>query len=80
MKAVLFECYRLRNGRNSRACRGHGLVRRESPCIYLKPEAIGAAMTLTFSSPVLPGGPKAAVGSATVLRLRCCSLQGLRRT
>ena len=32
-------------------------------------------MTLMFSSPVLPGGPKAAVGSATVRRLRCCSLQ-----
>ena len=54
--------------------------RRPTRDMYLKPAAIGAAMTLTFSSPVLPGGPKAAVGSATVLRPRCCSLRGSMHT
>lgn len=33
----------------------------------LNPGCIGATTTLMFSSPLLPGGPKAASGSATVL-------------
>jgi hypothetical protein len=39
----------------------------------VKDSSMGATMTLTFSSPELPGGPKAATGSAT---LRRCGLRG----